>query len=257
MIGPADSNISISLTGVVVLITIGWLTTLYAWRQERFRQQQAWQWWHQQQAIQSHSTAESIRDGLLQQTFGFRRYIEGIEKGAEEQWLTRFQTFHRSLETLSDKLSPPFISESLPLALQFALKNWQLTQLDSNAPQALSNIQFNLPTQWAGSNLHQNRSILSIVTVLLDLLIRPDNISSPLNVTLKRENNSNFLALELINDSDQPIEKVLELTEIEYLKEIFHSLTTGQLEISKDDSSLIVHLRWPANLASSGDRHSK
>lgn len=250
------SNVNILLAEVLVLMTIGWIATLYAWRQNRLRQQRTWQWWHQQQTLQSHHTAEAIRDGLLQQTFGFRRYLESAIHGettpvpvtleVNEQttrWLTRFQTFYQSLETLSDELSPPFVADSLPLALQFMLKNWERSHPSNPSP----NIQLQLPAHWPQTPPGQNQIILSIVTELLTLLVREKAIAQTLSVVLKHEDNSYALIFEINNSLNQSTSKILELAEFQHLKEIFHSLTAGQLEISKDPSSLIIQLRWQAS----------
>ncbi|NJM99946.1 MAG: hypothetical protein HC800_24910 [Phormidesmis sp. RL_2_1] len=151
-----NTSVNILIIEVMVLITVGWAATLYRWRQKWQRQQQAWQWWHQHQALQSHHTAESIRDGLLQQTFAFRRYLEALEKdgptsSSPEQtarWLERFQTFYKSLETLSDELSPPFLADSLPLALKFTLNNWIFSPAHGESGHSASgpSLHFNLPT---------------------------------------------------------------------------------------------------------------
>ncbi len=228
-----------------MLITIGWLATLYAWRQKWLRQQQAWQWWHQKQAVQSHHTAESIRDGLLQQTFAFRRYLETAGTSQSDhaspeqthQWLARFQTFYQSLETLSDELSPPFIADSLPLALQFTLKNWQATQA-----QGTPQIQLALPQNWPTdqSAPQQNQSILSIVSALLTLLLPEGHTATQVRLSLSRENRQNTLLLTA-NYSDRATQKQPEL---QHLKEIFRGLTAGELEISQETSSTTCHLSW-------------
>ena len=227
-------------------MTIGWMVTLYRWQQKWQRQQQAWQWWHQQQSLQSHHTAESIRDGLLQQTFAFRRYLETVDHRdrptTPEQtahWLNRFQTFYHTLETLSDELSPPFAADSLPLALQFTLKSWQCEA------------KVTAPHNWPQSSPDQNQTILSVVTALLTILshkhIMPtDQSLQRLLVTLSHTDEFNSLTLQISNDSNQSISKILELTEIQHLKEIFHSLIAGQLEIKQEENIIISCLQWPS-----------
>jgi hypothetical protein len=237
------------LIEVIVLITIGWATTLYNWRRQWLRQQQAWQWWHQQQSLQSHHKAEAIRDGLLQQTFAFRRYLENTTLPASpdqtQRWLARFQTFYQSLETLSDDLSPPFIADSLPLALQFAIKNWQQGKSLSAEPfPAISNIQFSFPPDWPQGPPQQNQIILSTVTVLLPLLLPPERSPRQLSISLSRENAQHTLTLQLRNDTAQTQPNISELAEIQHLKEIFHSLTAGELEISQTAFTLTGRLCW-------------
>lgn len=268
----------------IVLITIGWLSTLYAWRQKWLRQQQAWQWWHRQQAMQSHHTAEAIRDGLLQQTFAFRRYLEIAGEAAEAtsgkttesaasenpqphsaaetaRWLERFQTFYQSLETLSDELSPPFLADSLPLALQFTLKNWQppgqspgqLPGQSSGRQAACPQLQFQLPQDWPHSNAEENQVILSIAIALLTILLPQSHTTDPITVSLTHDlthdNGRNTLSLTIGKDPTHTTSKVLALAELQHLKEIFHSLIGGQLEIKETDTTLTSNLHWQPSLA--------
>ncbi len=239
-----------------MLITLGWAATLYQSQRKWLRQRQAWQWWHRQQTLQAHHKAESIRDGLLQQTFAFRRYLESAPAAASPsavpsapeqttRWLERFQTFYQSLESLSDQLSPPFLADSLPLALQFAVKNWQHEQtLSSQHRPPFSDVQFSFPPDWPQSPPHQNQIILSIVAGLLPLLIPPGHTARQLTITLSQTNTLNALTLQLHNDPDKTTPNILELAEIQHLKEIFHSLIAGRLEISQTASSEIARLHW-------------
>ena len=239
-----------------MLITVGWATALRSWQQKWQRQQQAWQWWHQQQAIQSHHTAESIRDGLLQQTFAFRRYLEAADQTTDasnphqtRRWLERFQTFYQSLETLSDELSPPFIADSLPLALKFTITGWQSSPAQSETAPA---IHFDLPTDWPHSSAYQNQAVLSVVTALLTLLLPKGQSKShsnghsanQLNVALSQADADNILTLKINSEPTLATSKITELEECQHLKEIFHSLTTGQLEISQEGGVLTSRLCW-------------
>ena len=250
---------NILLIEAAVLITIGWATTLLVMKRKWLRQRQAWQWWQAQQIVQSHHKAESIRDGLLQQTFAFRRYLETIEKTTDQQlanldqleadqtkrWLERFQTFHHTLESLSNELSSPFVDEGLPLALQFAIKNWQQTQSASaQASPPTSTLKLSLPSDWPQGSPQQNQIILSVAIALLTLLIPPGSPSQPLHISLSREETRHTLIIELNNDTNQTLPKISELAEIQHLKEIFHSLAAGQLDISQQERAITARLRW-------------
>lgn len=251
-----------------MLITVGWAATLYRWRQKWQRQQQAWQWWYQQQTLQSHHTAESIRDGLLQQTFAFRRYLEMVGQSDRPHpstpaqtahWLERFQTFYQSLETLSDKLSPPFIADSLPHALKFTLNNWIASlaqnealqneafaseQIPSEKGPAIPAIQCHLPADWPQNSSHQNQIILSITTALLTILVPKGQSVKQIDINLCHTAATNTLTLKIDSESGQAISKILELVEFQHLKEIFHSLAAGRLEISQIGNSLTGYLYW-------------
>ncbi|NEO99372.1 MAG: hypothetical protein F6K58_11955 [Symploca sp. SIO2E9] len=206
------------------------------------RQRQAWQWWHQQQVLQLHQQAESIRDGLLQQTFAFRRYLESTVSAQPEakqtaRWLEQFQEFYLSLESLSNELSPPFVADSLPLALQFALKDWQRSHLELD-------LQLNLPTDWSDNSPHKNQIILSMVTELLTLLTPEGNRAERLHLTLTNHSNFYKLTFQLEDVDSLMMLKIVRRSEVTYIKEIFHSLAAGQLEISHKGAVLITQLCW-------------
>lgn len=249
-----------------MLLTIGWATTLLAMKRRWLRQRQAWQWWQAQQILQSHHNAESIRDGLLQQTFAFRRYLETMGAPAEtvetadtaampgrtippeaeqtQQWIERVHTFHQSLEGLSNELSAPFVADSLPLALQFTLKSWQQAHAPSAKECHPAQLSIKVPPDWPPSSTAQNQLILSIAIELLTLL-QPNNVpGNQLHITLSHEETLNTLIFQLSNDAGQPLPNLSGLAEIQHLKEIFHSLAAGQLDISQKDLSLIARLRW-------------
>ena len=220
------------------------------------RERQAWQWWQRQQILQSHHSAESIRDGILQQTFAFRRYLESApathpptEQTA--RWLDRFQLFYQSLEHLSNQLSPPFAADSLPLALQFVLKNWQ-----KDYPHLV--LQFDLPSDWPYSTRH-SQTILSVLTGLLTLLIPADDrleenapgYRSPhLQFTLSSQDSQNgqktrhTLTFQLAESTAETTKALADRPEIQHLKEIFHGLAAGRLDINNAGTSLTGHLRW-------------
>lgn len=246
------------LIEVTVLISLGWATTFIVMKRRWQRQQQAWQWWHTRQASLAHFKAESIRDGLLQQTFAFRRYLETAGEPTGEamtgraiaphpplnnthpqntQWIEKLQTFHQSLEGLSNDLSPPFLEDSFPLALQFTVKA------------AVPSATLLLPAQWDEASAQQNQSVLSVVTELISLLkaSHEPTATDPLalRVELKSVDEINTLTVQLDNACSQTMSKILEMTEIQHLKEIFHSLVAGQLDIRGQSTSLIGCLRWP------------
>ncbi len=233
-----------------------WLT------RKRLRQKLAWQWWHEQQALQLHHQAEVIRDGLLQQTFAFRRYVESAEESAERntmrraesaqpaaeqtsRWMERFQGFYQSLESLSNELSPPFVADSLPLALQFALKDWaRCQQLSQGESQPSVTLQFDIPADWPTSSPQKNQIVLSTITGLLNALTPPGNLPEKLQLTLNRESALSTLTFQLSGNDSQALQDVAKKPEVQHLKEIFHSLGAGRLEISHEGTSLAGQLCW-------------
>ncbi len=240
------------------MITIGWATMLYWLTRKWLRQKLAWQWWQAQQTQHLHHQAESIRDGLLQQTFAFRRYLESAEQNtsklagsaqpAAEQagcWLERFQGFYQSLESLSNELSPPFVADNLPLALQFVLKDWarcqRLSQEESQPPVAL---QFEIPSDWPPSSPQKNQIILSTVIRLLSTLMPLGDLPKKLQLTLSRESALCRLTFRLSGSDPQTLQNMSKKPEVQHLKEIFHSLVAGRLEISHEGAALAGQFCW-------------
>lgn len=241
-------NVNILLIEVSVVITIAWATTSYYLTKKWLRQKKAWQWWQAQQTRQLHQQAESIRDGLLQQAFAFRRDLENepaapnAARSDPEQtarWLARLQAFYQSLENLSNELSPPFVADSLPLALQFVVKDWMRSHPNLT-------LNFNAPPDWPEQSPDQNQLILSVVTALLTLS-NPTENTVHLNVCLSQGSDRYALDLSLQGTDTQTYRAIVEKPETRHLKEIFHSLATGQLEINQEDMSLKCQLSWHAS----------
>ncbi|MEM8613713.1 MAG: hypothetical protein AAGF93_16940 [Cyanobacteria bacterium P01_H01_bin.105] len=230
------------LIEVAVIMTLVGSTTLYLAMRRWLRQRQAWQWWHRRQTDQLHQQAEAIRDDLLQQTFAFRRYLEDTlttqpDSAQTEQWLERFQAFYHSLERLSDQLSPPFVADSLPLALQFMVSTWQRSH-----PGLI--IQLSVPADWPEQSAENNPAILSIITGLIELLVPAGGCKHQLQLTLERQNNWCTLTFKQVQTQTANSQPLTDTSEVDHLKEIFRSLTAGRLEVVVDDSELVGQLCW-------------
>jgi hypothetical protein len=238
-----------------------WLVALYAWQKKVRRQQQAWRWWYKQKNLQSHDIAEAIREGPLQQAFALRRALENgswqvggpdlksttalssghISPEQTAHWLETFQALYQTLASLSDQLSPPFIADSLPLALQYTLKHYTFRQL--------GNFELNfkvVPAHWPLDPSHKNQAILSTVTSLLALLLPRSDLNQPVNLILNCKNSLNILTIRLrpVDSLSDTSDEIAELPEVQHLKEIFHSLTAGHLAINQTATALIGRLYW-------------
>lgn len=226
------------LIEVAVITTLVGSTTFYMAVQRWLRQRQAWQWWHQHQTNRLHAQAESIRDDLLQQTFAFRRFLENSleaqpDTAQTEQWLKRFHTLYQSLEQLSDRLSPPFMGDSLPLALQFMVQTWQQSHPGLT-------VQCNVPSDWPDQATTKNPIILSIFTGLIESLFLENGGPCQLKITLERQDKLCTLAFEQVQGQAAAVHTA----EIKHLKEIFRSLTAGRLEVVAQASGLKGTLYW-------------
>lgn len=217
-------------------------TNLYFIVQRWLRQRQAWQWWHNQQTARLHEQAEAIRDDLLQQTFAFRRYLESSlaahpDVEQTQQWLDSFQLFYTTLERLSNQLSPPFIADSLPLALQFMAQTWQHTYKGLT-------VELDVPRDWSQASTDNNQVILSVIAGMIELVVPVDGSEQQVHITLRRQDTLCTLTFQQINQLSIDPASVANTPEIKHLKEIFCSLTAGQLEVSTAASGLMGQLRW-------------
>ncbi len=231
------------LLGIGVTIFMGSAIANWFFQRVTRQRQQAWQWWHSQQQQQQHNQAETVRDGLLQEAFALRRYFEKGSHAMDEPavYLEQFNQFYRSLENLSNELSPPFVEDSLPLALQFLLKNYGHIE---------TNLELELDPDCAYDDPERNRTVLSIVAELLSLLVpeaQMPELKIPLTVQLRRMGTMNNLQLTRSMLNQQSRVLLLNSTEVQYLKEIFHSLMSGTLDIDQDDVELTCLLSWPVS----------
>ena len=220
-------------------------TAVYFAVRRWLHQRQAWQWWHKQQTARLHEQAESIRDDLLQQTFAFRRYLESTlatqpDTDQTQQWLERFQIFYASLERLSNQLSPPFLADSLPLALQFMIQNWQYTHPDLT-------VDFRAPSDWSEKSAYNNQIILSVLTGLIELLVPIENSKQVLHIVLKRQEKLCVLTVSIPGHQPQSGQPFTSRPEVKHLKKIFSSLIAGRLEIVTEASGLTGQLYWQDN----------
>ncbi len=224
------------VNGVLVGITVTALTgsAIAKWRSQRAaqQQQQAWHWWHGQQQQQQHIQAESVRDGLLQEAFALRRQLEQSNHADDESapYLEQLNRFYQSLENLSNQLSPPFVDDSLPLALQFLLKHYG---------QSNPSIDLDPATDWSAND---NRTVLSVVAQILPLLLVENQPA--LKVRLWRDGSVNNLQFTS-KIADQHPPSATASVEMQYLQEIFHTLMSGTLDIQRDDVELTCLLSWP------------
>ena len=234
IVGVAQAN------GVLVGISVAiFMSSAIAnWLSQRAtrQQQQAWHWWHNQRQQQQHTQAENVRDGLLQEAFALRRHLEKGSHLTDEcaPYLDKFNQFYRSLENLSNELSPPFVEDSLPLALQFLLKHHG---------QFETSLDLEPDTDWSCDGNERNRTVISIVAELLPLLMQDDQ--APLKVRLRRTGTVNNLQF-ISNTLDQNASVLLmNSAEVQYIKEIFYSLMSGTLDINQSDIELTCQLSWP------------
>lgn len=124
-------------------------------------------WWHQYQAHMLIQETDFVRNGILQEIIAIRRRLEmscPLQLHANDAvcapHLTDLTRLYSLLENFCDRLQSPFIADSLPLALQHAMRPWQ----------GSLNLQSHLPPSWSPEPLEQAQLLIWLMKALLSLL---------------------------------------------------------------------------------------
>ncbi|MEO0541127.1 MAG: hypothetical protein AAFZ80_09720 [Cyanobacteria bacterium P01_A01_bin.105] len=227
------------------------------------QQQQAWRWWQTRQQQQQQQRADAIRDGVMQQAFGFRRYLEqlitstaqdhpsrgqsandGASNGLSNpavapisNWLEQFNRFYQQLETLSNELLPPFVEDSLPLALQCLLNS-------SHPPVPLTTTADRPLPPPAPENVGIYQTVLAVVAELLPVLQAHGPQSWQAQLSYQEDDDRYGLSFTTEETATANLSSLRQVKELNYLQEVFRSLTSGTLEVSQDNRILTCRLVW-------------
>ena len=220
------------------VLLLAWLLATYV------RAQQALRWWQRRQSLQLCREAEGIRNGLLQESLSLRRQLElslvqplGEPEQTHQTLLTKIETFHTALNELSDHLAPPYLDDSLPLAIRFAMETWQ-----AQHPQ--SQLKLELPVEWTHESPEQSRVLLMTIDELLRLALPDRSAAVSLAVCLTSQPRLNELKLHLsCLQAAQPM-TLAQATEFDQLSRAFCFLMPGKYSCQHKDQTLSCSLRW-------------
>jgi hypothetical protein len=202
-----------------------------------FQARRSLQWWYRKQALILRQEAEEIRNGLLQDSFSLRRNLEicsaAPEGDRKDLYLDRIEKLYAELKDLSDRLSPPFIDESFPHAVKSILDRWQVRYPELG-------MTLELPETWCDDSYENCRAILMMVEELLTILLEGAAIES-LAVRLQPQNQKGQLILEFTQASASDN---INATDLNHLKSVFQSLTTGTCFYRYRDSTMTWYFHW-------------
>lgn len=204
-------------------------------------QRQISQWFYTRQFDQLLTQSEIIREQLLQQTFALMRSQElgAMDASSAEDaqhWqncLALTQTFNQSLESLSNELWPPFVEESLPLALQHVVKQWADPKT----------IQLELPSDWPQQQPDKQRMVLWCVRQCLLVLQSSERPASLSLYLIEIKNRAKLwlsldrLALDTMNDTSLQ-------DELKQIQQIFQFLMPGRCQITYGETSVNFEFNW-------------
>jgi hypothetical protein len=222
--------IVILVVSIIVLVTL--LLSL-------LKTQRALRWWQSQQAQQSHQVAESIRNGLLQKSFSLRRNLEVALADAagditvNQAWLNALEDVHNDFKLLSDRLSPPYLEESLPLAIQYRVEEWQC-----HYPGCAFTL--DLPAHWQAEPSDHSSVILTALDELWRLVCSRPVPNRSIHLRLQVESAMAVLRIQiLVPEGSDP-----ESADLRYLTRAFAALTGGTCTYQHQQNQLTMHFRW-------------
>ncbi|MCY7277364.1 MAG: hypothetical protein LH702_27445 [Phormidesmis sp. CAN_BIN44] len=226
------------------LFVLLWLLAAY------FRMRQVLRWWYQRQSAQLCCEAERIREGLLQESFSMRRSLELALSNDRvctqelQNWLVQIEAIQHSLEAVTHRLSPPYLDDSLPLAVQHVLKQLQATHPEIH-------LEVELPTDWNEEPIEQRRVILSFLNELLQLIAFQPQSETVLQVRLSQQAQSRRLIIQL-NTSNVSDLLSSARRELMYLQEFFQVMTAGKCYCQKQSSKVTWCCQWQSQSFNSG-----
>jgi hypothetical protein len=227
---------SIIITCVAVIL---WLIN------SRHHTQQALIWWHDRQYAKMCQEGEAIRNGLLQESFVFRRHLElsalndsEVKPPHHQYYLTTIENFHHSLRNLSDYLLPAHIDESLSLAIKHLFVKCKL-----DFPEL--HLEMDMPTDINHDTSQFRRIVLMVLEESLNLILLNAHSHNSklisLSVDLKNKNNLNDLTVKFYYDRSYQRTRI---SEYEYLRRVFDFLSHGKCWYRYQDKTEIWYFHW-------------
>lgn len=222
-------------------------------------------WWQQQHTHRLKREADFIRNDVLQEVFTMRRRLELCHKTCDEHDgarqmlactphsisldLERLEHIHLSLGQLSDRLDPPYVQASLPLALGHAASLWNTVFPFSTR----------LPTTWHSEPVAQTRLLLVFLNTLCAALgdhdrspqSHPRSALPSCQMTLRQTLSIKALIFD-VTYRDRPLSEIVTRTATELapivqtLQTLTNSSFTTDLQLDKQPNKIVWKLSWSA-----------
>jgi hypothetical protein len=226
--------------------------------------QRSMRWWFEQRTAHLEAQSERLHNGVMQELFVLRRELEAAlnqeqpiashPNSANPIKLQAIEKIHQQLEQISDELSPPYITDSLPLAIQSFLQDWQ-----RNHPAAVLGLE--LPKTWEQQATAQNQILLMGLDELLQMVMPDPQTELPCRVrltrqTLKTKNGEpqkqlGELSIEVTYPNAALISSVLRTRELRYLRRVVRGLACGRLFYERRGLTVTWYFHWVLRSASS------
>ncbi|WP_445634208.1 Histidine kinase [Nostoc sp. DSM 114161] len=219
-------------------MSLVWFLTSYQ------RIQRSLQWWSGRQSIKLFVEAEKIRDDLLQESFTIRRNLDlltvdnlNVSDNKIQECLKQIDNFHHSLVQLSDRLFPASLQDSFPLAIEYLLEPW----LVSN-PQLY--FQIDLPLYWRHEPAERSLVVLTALNELLTITLAEVLALTSIYINLKQQKTIGKLIVEITYSNVSTFFLHSRLPELNYLCESFQLLTSGKCFSRTNNLRITWHFYW-------------
>lgn len=205
---------------------------------------QAMRWWFKQQTIALSTHADQIQNGLLQDLFAIRLRLqaplsEQSEDGMSQQqaWISEAKKLHDQLTHLNEALIPPYLAESLPLAIQSLLKQWELSHPHNQ-------LRMDLPYGWRPEPLERSWMILKTLETLLNLAISASLPHVSLEVTLIDQSPQAELQIKVTYPDRLTHLSLTRTRELKYLCHCFRCLAPGRCFYYSRALTAVWRFQW-------------
>ena len=249
---PHTRSQCVAIQPVIILICM----MLLLWSMVSYLElQRSMRWWFEQRTAHLEVQSERIHNGVMQELFVLRRDLEAaLEPGqtiatdpnqTDQAKLWAIEKIHHQLEQISDELSPPYIADSLPLAIQSHLQNWQRLHA--------ADLEIELPTTWEQEATAQNQIILMVLNELLQIVMPISPVKLPCCVRLLAQNKTNSVECpkpfgELLVKVTYPnaamISSILHTKELRYLRRVMRELARGHLFHRRRELTVTWYCHW-------------
>ena len=213
------------------------------------------QWWQQQRITSLKQEADVVRNGVLQEVFAIRRRLalcsaqqtaqkrDNLDCAPQAVELD-LEKIHTSLNQLSDRLDPPYIQESLPLAIGYAVDKWK-----ASLPLIL-----HLPQVWSSEPTVHAYLLLVFLNEFCKTLIAqstPQTTRAALlscNISLKCASDSKNLTITLSYIDPVPAATITQLTaRLTPIVQTFQLLSKGDFTMRLAANNATFKLIWCDN----------
>lgn len=200
-------------------------------------------WWFGQEAIALAEQSDEIQNGLVQDLFALRLSLQSVSSDSaaltqhQQDWITTTTQIHHHFTALSFALTPPYLAESLPLAIQSHLKRWQLTHPDCK-------LQLEFCSDWQAGTVEYNRLILKMLETLLRLTVSPSFPANVLHICLSNRSTQAELIVKLTFANRSIRVAATHAKELKYLRYCFHCLIPGRCSTQHRLHEAVWRFQW-------------